>query len=165
MNTIERKPREPRKDAAEARATPSAERRKRIKSGAHRLKLHAEGIPEGYHPHWANDDAGRIQELMDRGYKFLSRDGVVIGEDASDGNTALDTRVSRIVGVNPQGTPKVAYLMVIPQEFYDEDMEDLSAENDALIREIREGQTARKAGDGRYVPEGGISLKAGKYKP
>ena len=165
MKGSERQPRLPRTPESEGRTADSPVRRQRAKVGVHRLKLHAEGIPAGYHAHWVNDDPGRIEQLMDRGYKFLGRDGVVVGENAQDGNTSLDTRVSRVVGTTTQGTPKVSYLMVIPMEFYSEDMDAQREEDEGLYREIREGQTARKAGDGRYVPPGGISLKSGSYKP
>ena len=53
--------------------------------------------------------------------------------------------------------------MAIPKDFHEEDQAAKNQEINELDTAIREGQLSRSAGDNRYVPHGGISIK--DYKP
>lgn len=103
----------------------------------------------GYHRHWFNEDPGRLDDALAAGYKF------VMGKDAK--------KVTRIVGVTAGGGPLSAYLMEIPQEWYNEDMAKQQATIDEMDTAIKQGAAGRVPGDGRYVPaDRGISIREGK---
>lgn len=74
--------------------------------GAQRQKLAYESR-EGFHRHWFNDVASRIQEAMDAGYTHV--------QDRNGKN------VTQICGSHPHGGPLTACLMEIPNEFFEED--------------------------------------------
>ena len=142
---------------------PRASRRERVPFGQARTKLGVKGLPDNTVGRWVNDSDSRIQEMLDRGYRFVDKDGVFVGEDIIDGNASLDTRVSKIVGRDESGRPLTAHLMAIPKDFHEEDQAAKNQEINELDTAIREGQLSRSAGDNRYVPHGGISIK--DYKP
>lgn len=144
-------------------ASRKAGRRERVSFGEHRAKLHVRGLPEGTVGRWVNDAGGRIEEMQDRGYQFVGKDNVLIGEGPDDGNVALDSRVVKIVGKDESGQPLRAYLMATNKEFYDEDQAAKKAEVDSMEAAIKHGQHGKKPGDGRYMPSQGISVS--EYKP
>lgn len=81
----------------------------------------------GFHRHWFNETPGRIQQAQEAGYTHVMDD-------------TTQKPVTRIVGVTQQGAALSAYLMEIPQEWWEADM----AENDKKVSEkedtIRRGQ-------------------------
>ena len=101
-----------------------------------------------FNRHWFNDSPGRIQQALEAGYTHVeNREGA---------------KVSRVVGVNEGGGALTAYLMEIPQEWYDEDMASQQKQVDDMDRAIREGAVAGKVGqDGRYIPSQGIKMTTG----
>ena len=115
----------------------------------------------GYHMHIFNDTAGRIEEALSTGYEFVSPDE--IGGTASgvvSRNTDLGDKVRFLVGAAEGGGGLYAYLMKIPQEWYDEDQAEQQQVSDRVDHAIRSGQNT-KAGtstDGFYVPREGIRL-------
>lgn len=134
------------------------ERKQRIPLGTLRSKLTAERR-EGYHRHWINDTAGRLQMALDGGYEFVKVQGEKVGDFGHIGGQDLGTMVSRIVGSHENGTPMRAYLMEIKQEWRDEDVaEKLKAAQD-IDDQIR-GGTIDDGGElgheHRYSPDGGI---------
>lgn len=106
----------------------------------------------GYHLRWVNDEPGRIALAMESGYTFVSPEEV--------GRAGDDGKVKEQAGTQRDGsTPLFMYLMKIAQEFYEEDRDSLNSQIDKIDEAIRGGKLDRQAGDGRYVPEGGISYK------
>lgn len=108
------------------------------------LKL-AHNIREGFHGHWFNDVANRVNRALEAGYEHVK------GKDGKN--------VSRIVGVAEGGGPLHAFLMEIPEEWYQEDM----AREQALIAEresaIKKGQPQGAEVEKGYVPSQGISIR------
>lgn len=101
-----------------------------------------------YHRHWFNDVPGRIQRAEEAGYEHvLDNEG---------------KKVSAIVGTAEGGGALHAYLMEIPQEWYDQDMAAQQAEIDKTEEAMKSGTFQGKEGDGRYVPKQGISIKHGR---
>jgi hypothetical protein len=101
----------------------------------------------GYHRHWFNDVAGRVARAQEGGYEHVKdREG---------------KNVTRIVGTAEGGGALNAFLMEIPEEWYQEDMAAQQSEIDAKEAIIKRGNFESKEGDGRYVPAQGISIKHG----
>lgn len=112
---------------------------------------------EGYHYRWINDEPGRIAKALASGYVFAEPEEV--GREAD-----RDNKVSILGGANKDGSPLQVYLMRIPMEYYLEDQEIAQGRLDELDNAIRGGKLDRAVGDGRYVPDGGISYKPNKQR-
>lgn len=87
-------------------------------------------IRPGYHNHWFNDDPGRIQTAKDAGYEHVQ--------------DYRSMPVSRVVGVAPGGGPLLAYLMEVPQEWWEEDQARQQKLVDTKMDAIRRGYVDRK---------------------
>lgn len=121
-------------------AEPVRQRPARKPFGSMQQKL---AYPErpGYHRHWFNDSPGRIIAAHEAGYEHVKD---------NEGKP-----VSRIVGTAEGGGPLVAFIMEIPQEWYDEDMGAQKAERDEKMASIKNPVV----GDKTYVGKEGISFK------
>ncbi len=117
-------------------------RESRVPFGVARTKLEVPMTMEGYHLHWVNDSAGRIQEAQRGGYTFVEPKEV----QAAD----TGTQVKRLVGRNEDGSAMYAYLMKIEREFYDEDQQTIQSEVDQFDRAIKRGTLEEVSGDKRY---------------
>lgn len=107
--------------------------------GQHRQKLSYDARP-GYHRHWFNDTGSRIGDAENGGYTKV--------------NDKEGKPVSKIVGTQEGGERLVAYLMEIPQEWYDEDMAEQQASIDAKEELIkRRGRLEENSDDRGYVPQ------------
>lgn len=134
-------------------------RRKRVPLGVPRMKLTAQNIPEDKQARWINDKPGRIADALRGSYQFLNKDGIVVGTGYEDENEDIGSRVSRVVGKEDDGTPIIAYLMVIDKDLYEEDQAEKMKQVDMVDEAIKGGDFLNKPGDGRYVPEQGISIE------
>lgn len=101
----------------------------------------------GFHRHWFNDAGNRVVRAEEAGYKH------VLGKD--------EKPVSKVVGTAEGGSPLTAFLMEIPEEWYQEDM----AAQQKIVNEredaMRRGKLDDQLGDKGYVPAQGISIKRG----
>lgn len=120
-------------------------RQNRKPFGALDQKL-AYAMRQGFHRHWFNDVAGRIDRALEAGYEHV--------KDKEGKN------VCKVVGTAEGGGPLHAYLMEIPEEWYQEDMAAQQQRIDAVEETIKRGEFEKKEGDGRYVPAQGISIKS-----
>lgn len=135
-------------------------RQSRTPLGRARQKLSAKEIP-GYVCRWINDDGGRIPQAIEGGYNYVTqKEAGHIGESVEDGNTDIGSKVSKVVGKHPDGTPKRAFLMKIKKDWYDEDQLEKQAQVDAVDRAIREGHNPDGNKDPhQYVPSEGIKIQ------
>jgi hypothetical protein len=104
-------------------------------------------IPEGYYGYVCNDDPPRkIQELEERGYEFLIKNGI---------------KESRVVGVSSTGQPLTAYCMIQKLEWHEEDEKARAGMADEIDRSILAGNIAGPADGGNaYIPKDSpITLK------
>lgn len=120
-------------------AAPVARRRRpadRKPFGSHEQQLTYPPIP-GFHLYWFNDTPGRIGRALAAGYEHVQEVG---------------KNVSRNVG-RGEGSQNglTAFLMKIPQEWYDEDMEAQQDELETRLRDIRAG---RGQGENQYTVKG-----------
>ena len=106
--------------------------------GATELKL-AYPKRDGYVRHWFNDTPGRIARAKEAGY-----DHVLDAQKRS---------VSRSVGTAKRGGGLGAFLMEIPEAFYNEDFARKQSALDEIDKSIYRGQLNQETGDNRYVPK------------
>jgi hypothetical protein len=107
------------------------------------LKL-AHDIRQGFHGHWFNDTPGRVDRAKEAGYEHV--------KDKEGKN------VSRVVGTAEGGGALTAYLLEIPEEWYQADMK---AEQDHVNEKeemIRRGKL--DAPEKGYVGQQGITIKS-----
>jgi hypothetical protein len=115
----------------------------RVPFGAMTLTMQADPRP-GFHRHWFNDEPGRVDRAKLAGYTHVQKNG---------------EPMSMIVGKDEGGRGKKAYLMEIPQEWYDSDMAAQQAELEAKLAEIRHGRGGPGGDDPtRYVPQQGRGI-------
>lgn len=91
-----------------------------------RLSFRGITVPEGHVARVFNDMDDRIQEALERGYKFVKSDGTLGDERVAD-PACQGAYVTKSVGGGVKG-----YLMAIPKEWYDEDQAAKQAEVDRL---------------------------------
>ena len=132
--------------AAKDKYALAAERRRRVREARKRLggvpgqKLLATKRP-GFVRRWANDEANNLEEMLDRGYTFVEdRDTVIPSTDVGE-------RKSQHVGVKTDGSGLRAYLMEIPEEFYEEDQKEKEAE----IRKVEQQTRRAKVGGDKGI--------------
>lgn len=129
--------------------------RKRIPMSVPVQKLAAPDIP-GYHLHWFNGTAERIQRAQDGGYEFvdsqeISINNVSLGGDSTvSGNTDMGSQVSIVAGkeLGRDGQPIRMILMKIKQEWYEEDQKLIEERNDKVADSLTGGMIgAEQAAD------------------
>ena len=91
-----------------------------------------------------NDSDGRLDEMLERGYEFVTSDGSLSDESLTDGNEGKLVR--KHVGGGTYG-----YLMAIPKEFYEEDQQTklkalADTEQSLLPKEITEAKNQHSKG-------------------
>ena len=112
---------------------------------------------KGFHLHWFNDIPGRLDRAKEAGYEHVKN---------ADGENA-----TRIVGVASEGGGLRAYLMKIPQEWYDEDMKLEQKRIDELDSDLQrgrvagEGLTKHDTAEKFYVGKEGIKITTGAGRP
>lgn len=143
-------------------------RKRRIPLNGNRTKLDAK-IPSGYVGRWVNDEQDRPWRMCNEaGWQFMKSGSPLgnpfVGNESETRNSDLGTYTSQIVGVNPDGTPLRAYLMVIKKEWYDEDKQAKLKPVDEIERAIKGGKVGQDGmkhedRDKTYIPENGRGIK------
>jgi hypothetical protein len=119
-------------------------------------KLAVYGEIPGYRLYIFNDVPGRIEQALASGYEFVMRDELEIetSRTATEANTSTDSRVRYSVSRSGEG-PLYAYLMKIPQEWFEADqaehLEKIAASQKAMTR--GRGSEADRIGQ-TYIPNG-----------
>ena len=108
------------------------ERPRRVPVAESRNRLTVEGKLDrkNFVQRWVNDQDDRIARFKEAGYEFVTNEGISVGDPTVDYKSTSDTSIVR-KGV---GGGKVAYLMQIPREYYEEDQ----AKKQAQVDEIEE---------------------------
>lgn len=118
----------------------------RLKNGAPRVPVSAGSlkleVPErpGFRRRWVNDVPGRILRFEKAGYEIVSEHG-----------RPKEHIVDKVTGLR-------AFLMEIPNEFYDADFAAKQEKLNDTDRQIYKGVHKQAPGDERYVPKGGIKI-------
>lgn len=119
---------------------------KRIPMGKRQPRLSAAARP-GYHRHWFNDIRDRLDLAVQAGYAFV-KDGKGKNIERSGGYY--------------EGNAFKTYLMELPMQFRNEDLEARQERSDEIDSKIYDGQYKSEPGDKRYVPSSGISIVSGQ---
>mgnify|MGYP003134721921 CR=1 FL=1 len=148
------------------------ERRKRNPIGVMRRTLTVDNKTldilkaKGIVPRWVNDEGhgSRIQNFIDRGYDFIASSGDII---VGDGVTAEEKNkaICHQVGLHKNGDPKLAYLMGIRKEFYDEDQDKKEDINKKVDEAIQSGTPTGVKPHGIKPDQGGTTVKNVNYSP
>lgn len=120
--------------------TNRSERPKRNPINGHRDILNVQGQEEGYHYCWVNED--KVSRYEQAWYEFVTHD-VVVGDRKVNAAAQVGGKVSMSVGNN-----LTAYLMRVPQEYYDEDRAAEQLDLDEKEASMR--ASLNSGGDGRY---------------
>lgn len=126
--------------------------RQRVLDGLQQ-QLQVFGSIPGYFLAIVNDDGGRIDECLRRGYDFV-RASEIEGVNGNVASNNMDPGGKVRFVVNKSGPePTYGYLMKQLQEYRDEDLADLEARNALVDDAIRQGTLNQQPGDKRYVPK------------
>jgi hypothetical protein len=112
----------------------------RTPAGARNI-LSVRGKEPGYEYRVVNDDFGRIEDFVERGWEFVDANAVKVGESRVDNPHPEGTKASIQVG---RSAPKKAYVMRIKKEFWDEDQALKKARVDELESTMK--QDVRSSG-------------------
>jgi len=117
------------------------ERRERVPFSANRKRLSLNKELDGFITRWFNEQDDRLQRAEDAGYQYVHRKeiGQVGDKDISNGNTDVNSRVSRVVGRRPDGSSIRAYLLKIRKDWYDADQAKKEEVNKRVDDAIRAG--------------------------
>lgn len=128
------------------------EGRKRVAFSANRKRLDIGKEFKGYRTRWFNDQDDRLQRALDAGYEFVPKKevGQVGDKDISNGNTDMNSKVSRVVGRTRAEAPIRAFLMRIREEFYNEDQAKKEETNRMVDDAIRAGKAGGAAVGNQY---------------
>lgn len=151
------KPAESKAEVSE-REKAQARRAKYLEQGSYggfNTKLYAPQR-DGYKRHWANDTGGRLDELLNRGYTFVDSKSVTGLESDKAG------KVCKRVG-SENGKDLYAYLMEIPEEWYNEDYLRRQKERvDSKENAIKGG--GENTDSNTYIPSDGIKISHGSKR-
>lgn len=117
----------------------ASDRPTRVPINGSRDIMNVKGIPADLHPCWVNDVDNNIERYQAAGYNFWTGDAVV-GDRKIDSDSQLGTGViSKNVG-----NGVTAFLMVVPEEYYQADQAALQAEitekEAVLFRNLKQGE-------------------------
>jgi len=134
-----------------------AQRPRRNSIGVPRLTLAVKFEIPGHHLCWMNDD-GNVESALDSGYEFVTRSETELEDGVTPSNVDMGDRIKQKVGTTQQGDILYAYLMKIKNEWHEEDMATIEAQNKQVEDAIASGNINGAVGqDGRY--NAGISIK------
>lgn len=93
---------------------------------------------EDMHLHWVNDENGRLEKMLAKGYEFYDSNAgdakQIFSEEKNSG------RKTQRVGTTAQGNTLRAHLMYIPQEWYEEDQAAKRKENNEKMDQVMRGR-------------------------
>lgn len=122
-----------------------AERPSRIPIHGKRDKLSVRGTEKGWHYCWVNDDGGNVDRYVDGGYEFVTHE-VVIGDKKINTASQIGGKVSLKVGNGLTG-----FLMRIPEEYHQEDMDLLHQEIEDKEASMKQHLNSRQNGQYGHV--------------
>ena len=138
------------KDRPTREGTRSDARPARVPINGDKNILTVTGVRPDYHPCWVNE--AMVPRFLDAGYTFVDND-VSFGTHHVQQANPLGARYARNVGMGV-----TAYLMEIPQKFYDEDRDAEEAERKANESTMR--RTARSEG----LDHGDLMISRGRLE-
>jgi hypothetical protein len=134
-----------------------AQRPRRNSIGVPKLSLSVKFEIPGHHLCWMNDD-GNVESALESGYEFVTRTETELENGVAPSNVDMSDKIKQKVGTTQQGDVLYAYLMKIKQEWHEEDMAAIEAQNKQVEDAIASGSINGAVGqDGRY--NAGINIR------
>ena len=138
-------------------------RNKRRKFGDRKQRGSVPEIP-GYYVRWVSDNPKRrpetLTELLERGYQFVNRNHTPIGVGIDlDTYSDIGELVSKVRGVNEDGTPSRHYLVAIREDWRKEDRKEFHKNADRQEDVIRRGGYGLANADGINIDPVQITSK------
>lgn len=129
-----------------------APRKRQSSLGGARLKLAVQGSIQGKHLYWANDEDAAIEILLDEGFEFVHKGELGSRRDVVVSDEGVDSRISKYVGKQADGSPLRAFLMKCDEEVWQEREASIQAVADERDSAISQG--AISTPDNAYKPTG-----------
>lgn len=156
----------------EERQENTVARRKRIPMTMAVRKLEVPELP-GFYCHWVNGEPDRIARAINAGYDFVQKDelpgySLELGDQTGiSGSADMGDKISHIAGgTATDGQALRLYLMKLPNEFRQEDLQARDDEAEKLIQALYTDPNAHGASgqdnDRRYVSE--MDARRGRAK-
>lgn len=79
---------------------------------------------DGYHRRYVNDIPGRIEAFKAAGWTVVQEEGANTSDKGAGTESQLGSLVKKRVNKDARAEAQYAYLMEIPQEWYDQDQTD-----------------------------------------
>ena len=103
----------------------------------------------------AADRPGRLEELEQAGYRYVTKDELPsyrVGSGDMSQQEGMGAYASMIIGSHENGQPMVGYYMAQPREYFEEDRRLRQREQDEIIGQIKSGETGQVSPgrDGAY---------------
>jgi hypothetical protein len=126
-------------------------RRERTPFSANRKRLEVTNKEKGYVYRWFNDQDDRISRAQEAGYEFVKKGATAVGDkEVGRGNTDINSATSTVVGRTAQSQPIRAFLMRIPEAWYQEDQDKKEATNRMVDDAIRAGKAGGASINNQY---------------
>lgn len=91
-------------------------------------------------PRWVADRAGRIEDLISRGYSFVQKDGTCpLANPDIQQQEGLGSVIRMSTGTHEDGSPMYSYLMAQDKEIYEEDQREKLAPQREHAEQLRKG--------------------------
>jgi hypothetical protein len=117
-----------------------SKRPSRVPINGYRNLLGVEGLEKGFHYCWVTEElVPRFERAL---YEFVTHE-CVVGDRSVNKGTTVGSRISI-----PSGNNETSYLMRVPQEYYDQDMESHHKDIDDKERMLKRQLNSQE--DGRY---------------
>jgi hypothetical protein len=103
----------------------------------------------------AADRPGRLEELEQAGYRYVTKTELPsyrVGSGDMSQQDGVGAYASMVIGSHENGQPMMGYYMAQPQEYFEEDRNLRQREQDAIIGQIKSGETGQVSPgrDGAY---------------
>ena len=98
-----------------------------------------------YHYHWIVDQPGNVEAAIAGGYSHVETSEKTTGSDVTDKHSVV---ASKATGIRQ-------YLMKIPLDLYQEDLQSLEQRNQAVDAAISRQDFQGKGIENAYTPDGG----------
>ena len=103
----------------------------------------------------AADRPGRLEELEQAGYRYVTKDELPsyrVGSGDLSQQGGMGAYASMVVGTHENGQPMMGYYMAQPREFFEEDRMLRQRDHDGIMGQIKSGETGQVAPgrDGAY---------------
>ena len=149
----------PAKKAKQDKWAAAAARRNKRKGFSENKLRQKMWAPErsGMYQYWANDEGGRIEELLDKGFTFVEDGDERIYSEEKAGRKQMR------VGADERGAPIRAYLMEQPEEWRAQDIREEMQEISDVENQMLKGKVSGGLTD-KDSPQIDIRIDGVKYE-